>query len=171
MKIYLIRHSNAVDPGTPEYDDDSQRPLTEKGRDKMKKIAFALKGLGIKPDIIVSSSYVRAQQTAEILAKVLKYKKELVFSDTITSMGKADEIIGEINGKYNVDELVLVGHEPCFSMLIGTLTAGNPDLTVNLKNGSVCCLSADDLRIDRKAVMEWLLPPKILTELSQVYER
>ena len=111
MRIYLIRHSNAVDPGTPEYDDDSQRPLTEKGRDKMKKIAFALKGLGIKPDIIVSSPYVRAQQTAEILAKILKYKKELVFSDTIVPMGKADKIIGEINEKYNVDELVLVGHE------------------------------------------------------------
>ena len=166
MKIYLIRHSNAVDPGTAEYDDDSQRPLTEKGRNKMQKIASALKGLDLKPDLIVSSPYVRARQTAEILAKGLKYKKGLIFSDTIVPMGKADGIIGEINEKYHVDELVLVGHEPCFSMFIGTLTAGNPDLTINLKNGGVCCLSTDDLRTDRRAVMEWLLSPKILTELS-----
>ena len=69
MKLYLVRHSNAVDPGSPEYEDDSQRPLTEKGRDKMERIASALKGLGAEPDRILSSPYARAKQTAEILAK------------------------------------------------------------------------------------------------------
>jgi phosphohistidine phosphatase len=166
MRIYLIRHSNAVDPGTPGYEDDSLRPLTEKGRDKMKDIAFALKELDVKPDLIVSSPYVRAQQTAEILAKVLKYKQELAFSDALVPMGNADNIIGEINEKYSVAELVLVGHEPCLSVLIGTLTAGNPELAINLKNGGVCCLSSDDLHTERKAVLEWLLTPKILSELA-----
>jgi len=166
MKIYLIRHSNAVDPGTPGYEDDSLRPLTEKGRDKMKDIAFALKELDVKPDLIVSSPYVRAQQTAEILAKVLKYKQELAFSDALVPMGNADNIIGEINEKYSVDELVLVGHEPCLSVLIGTLTAGNPELAINIKNGGVCCLSSDDLHTERKAVLEWLLTPKILSEFA-----
>ena len=166
MKIYLIRHSNAVEPGTPGYEDDSLRPLTEKGRDKMKDIASALKGLDVNPDLIVSSPYVRAQQTAEILAKVLKYKQELTFSDALVPMGNADNIIGEINEKYSVDELVLVGHEPCLSVLIGTLTAGNPELAINIKNGGVCCLSSDDLHTERKAVLEWLLTPKILSELA-----
>ena len=166
MKIYLIRHSNAVDPGTPGYEDDSLRPLTEQGRDKMKDIASALKELDVKPDLIVSSPYIRAQQTAEILAKVLKYKQELTFSDALVPMGNADNIIGEINEKYSVDELVLVGHEPCLSVLIGTLIAGNPELTINLKNGGVCCLSSDDLHTERKAVLEWLLTPKILSELA-----
>ena len=165
MKIYLIRHSNAVDPGTPGYEDDSLRPLTEKGRDKMKDIAYALKELNVKPDLIVSSPYVRAQQTAEIVAKVLKYKQELVFSDALVPMGNADNVIGEINQKYSVDELMLVGHEPCFSILIGTLTAGNPELAISIKNGGVCCLSSDDLHTERKAILEWLLTPKILTEL------
>ena len=165
MKLYLVRHSNAVEPGTPEYDDDSLRPLTEKGRDKMKEIASALKNLDVKPDLIVSSPYVRARQTAEILVKVLKYKQDLMFSDALIPMGSADDIIGEINEKYHVDELMLVGHEPCLSVLIGTLTAGNPDLAIDLKKGGVCCLSSDDLRTDRRAVLEWHLTPKILTRL------
>lgn len=166
MKIYLIRHSNAVDPGTPGYKDDSTRPLTEKGRDKMDRIASALKGLGVEPDLIVSSPYVRARETAEIVAKMLKYKKGLAFSEALVPMGEADEVIGEINEKYNVDELVLVGHEPNMSALIGTLTASNPGLAITLKKGGVCCLSADDLRTDRTAVLEWLLTPKILSGLS-----
>jgi len=166
MKIYLIRHSNAVDAGTPGYEDDSLRPLTDDGRDKMKKIASALKNLGLKPDLIVSSPYIRARQTADILAKVLKYKKEPVFNDALVPMGNAENILGEINEKYSVDELVLIGHEPCFSVLIGTLTAGNPEFAVYLKKGGVCCLSADDLHLERKAVLEWLLIPKILNELA-----
>ncbi len=166
MKIYIIRHSNAVDPGTPGYEDDSQRPLTEKGRDKMNQIVSALKKMNLKPDLIVSSPYVRARQTAEILAKALKYTQDLVFNDVLTPMGDANEIIGEINEKYDVDELVLVSHEPCISNLIGTLTSGNPDISINIKTGGICCLSVDDLHVERTAVLEWLLTPKILSALS-----
>ena len=165
MRIYLIRHSNAVDPGTPGYEDDSQRPLTEKGRDKMNKIASALKKLNVKPDLIVSSPYVRARQTAEILAKVMKYKRNICFSDALIPMGDTDEMIGEINEKYDVDELVLVSHEPFISSLIGSLTTGNPDIAISVKNGGICCLSADDLHMERRAVLEWLLTPKILSAL------
>src|SRR6266498_4537985 len=166
MRIYLVRHSNAVDPGTPGYEDDSQRPLTEKGRDKMNQIASALKKMNLKTDLIVSSPYVRARQTAEILAKLLKYKRSIAFSDALIPVGNTDEIIGEINEKYDVDELVLVSHEPFISNLIGTLTAGNPDITINIKNGGVCCLSADDLHVERTAILEWFLTPKILSALS-----
>ncbi len=165
MRIYLIRHSNAVDPGTPGYEDDNQRPLTEKGRDKMNKIASALKKLNIKPDLIVSSPYVRARQTAEILAKAMKYKRNICFGDALMPMGDTDEMIGEINEKYDVDELVLVSHEPLISGLIGSLTTGNPDIAISLKNGGICCLSADDLHMERRAVLEWLLTPKILSAL------
>ncbi len=165
MRIYLIRHSNAVDPGTPGYEDDSQRPLTERGRDKMNKIASSLKKMKVKPDLIVSSPYVRARQTAEILAKVMKYKRNICFSDTLIPMGDAGELIGEVNEKYDVDELVLISHEPFISNLVGALTAGNPDIAVNIKNGGVCCLSADDLHMERTAVLEWLLTPKILSAL------
>lgn len=166
MRIYLIRHSQAVDLGTPSYEDDSLRPLTEKGREKMKNIAGGLKALGIRPDLIVSSPYLRAQQTADILAKVLKYKPELAFNAALVPMGNPDDMIGEINEKYTVDELALIGHEPNLSGLISRLTAGNSELAINLKKGCVCCLSADDLHIERNAVLEWLLTPKILTELA-----
>ena len=149
MRIYLVRHSNAVELSTEDFEDDSQRPLTEKGCEKMESITSALKALGVQPDLIVSSPYVRARQTAEILAKGLKHKSEI-----------------EINEKYLVAELVLVGHEPSLSNLIGTLTAGNPEMALTLKKGGVCCLLADDLRVQRKATLEWLLTPKILSALS-----
>jgi phosphohistidine phosphatase len=166
MKLYLVRHAIAEDAGTPGYKDDSLRPLTEKGREKMQKIAHALKDLGVEPDLIVSSPYVRASQTAVILAKVFKYKEEVAYSDSLMPMGQPNDMIGEINEKYSVDELMLVGHEPNLSSLAGFLLAGAPDISINLKQGGVCCLSVDDLHYDHKAVLEWLVTPKISIRLS-----
>jgi len=116
--------------------------------------------------VILSSPYVRAAQTAEILAKIMKYKKRIVHSESLIPIGDTDTLIGEINEKYTVDELVLVGHEPSLSSLIGTLTSASPDVAINLKNGGICCLSADDLHVERKAILEWLLTPKILSRLA-----
>jgi phosphohistidine phosphatase len=165
MKLCLVRHAIAENAGTSSTEDDSLRPLTEKGRDKMRRIASALKGLGVEPDLIVSSPYVRARQTASVLAKELKYKEELVYSDSLVPMGEPDDMIGEINEKYSVDELMLVGHEPSLSMLASVLLAGDPDISINLKKGGVCSLSVDDLHYDRKAVLEWLVTPKISTRI------
>jgi phosphohistidine phosphatase len=166
MKIYLVRHGIAYEPGTPGYEDDTQRPLTEKGRDKMTRIARAVRELGAKPNYILSSPYIRARQTAEIFAKALKYKKDkLVFSPLLAPMGPAGPIIAEITEKYETDELLIVGHEPCLSGFVSALAAGTPDLAINIKNGGVCCMSADDLRTERKASIEWLLTPKISTKI------
>ena len=166
MRIYLVRHAIAENAGTSDYEDDSLRPLTEKGREKMKKIADALKTLGVEPDLIVSSPYKRASQTASVLAKSLKYKEEIAYSDSLVPMGKSDDMIGEINEKYSVDELMLVGHEPNLSTLASVLLAGTPDVSINFKKGGICCLSVDDLHYDRKAVLEWLITPKISTRVS-----
>jgi len=161
MKIYLVRHAIAENAGTSDYEDDSFRPLTDKGHEKMKKIASALKSLGVDPDLIVSSPYIRAGQTAAVLAKTLNYKEEIAYSDSLVPMGKPDDMIGEINEKYAVDELMLVGHEPSLSTLASVLITGSPDISINFKKGAICCLSVDDLHYDRKAVLEWLITPKI----------
>jgi phosphohistidine phosphatase len=166
MRLYLVRHAIAENIGMSGYEDDSLRPLTEKGRGKMRRIASALKGLGVEPDLIVSSPYVRASQTASVLAKQLDYREEIVYSDSLMPMGEPDDMIGEINEKYSVDELMLVGHEPSLSTLAGVLLAGDPDISINLKKGGVCCLTVDDLRDDRKVVLEWLVTPKISTKIS-----
>lgn len=83
LNLYIVRHAIAVKRGAPGYDDDSQRPLTEKGRRKMEKIAKAIHQLNVEFDLILSSPYVRAHDTAKILASEYKMKDKLVFSDRL----------------------------------------------------------------------------------------
>jgi len=167
MNIYLIRHAIAVDEGTPEYEQDSERPLTDKGRKKMRQIARGLRKLGVEFDLILSSPYVRARETAEILAAVFKMKKKIAFSENLIPMAGPELLIPEINDKYSVESIALVGHEPHLSALIGALTSENTNIDITLKKGGVCYIAADDLHHDNhRATLEWLLTPGILVEIA-----
>ena len=167
MNLYIIRHAIAVDEGTPEYEDDSLRPLTDKGRKKMRQIAKGLRALGVDFELILSSPYDRSKETAEILADVFKVKADVAFSDNLVPMGDPDLLIAEMNEKYNATSMALVGHEPFLSALIGLLVSENANIDMTLKKGGVCRLSIDDLHHTRKATLEWLLTPGILVEISE----
>lgn len=166
MKLYIIRHAIAVEPGTPGYDEDSQRPLTPKGSRKMRKIARGLKELEAIPDLILSSPYRRAAETADILADILKLEGQVFFSEHLTPLGFADQLIAEINEKYRTESLALVGHEPSLSSLASLLVSGNAEFALELKKGGVCCLDVSDLRPGRCATLLWLMTPAQLAALG-----
>ncbi len=168
MNLYIIRHAIAVDEGTPEYEKDSERPLTDKGKKKMRQIAKGLRTLGTDFDLILSSPYVRAKETAEILADVFKVKAEVAFSDNLVPMGDPDLLISEMNEKYSANNsIALVGHEPHLTALVSLLVSENAGVDMTLKKGGVCRLLADDLHHSRKATLEWLLTPGILVEIAE----
>lgn len=166
MDIYIIRHAIAVDEGTSGYEDDSTRPLTDKGRKKMRQIAKGLRSLGVKFDLILSSPYLRARETAEIVADIFKMKKKVAFTDNLIPMGEPDLLIAELNEKDSIQSVALVGHEPHLSNLVGLLTTEGKQLDVTIKKGGVCWLSADDLHQEHRATLEWLLTPGMLVEIG-----
>ena len=63
MKLFLVQHGEAR-----AKDADPDRPLSEKGREDIKKTAEFLKKTGQKPDLIWHSSKTRAIQSAEIIS-------------------------------------------------------------------------------------------------------
>ena len=167
MNLYIIRHAIAVPRGAPEYEDDSQRPLTDKGRKKMNKIVKGFRQFGVELDMILSSPYVRARDTAKILANEFNMQDQIRFTDHLIPPADFKDLIDEVQEKYDVDSLALVGHEPMLGELIGWLTTGNKDLMINFRKGGVCYLSADDLYRTYRATLEWLLTPAIMVELSK----
>lgn len=163
MNLYLIRHAIAEEESPSG--EDSQRELTDKGAKKMRLIAKGLRTLGVEFDLILSSPYTRAVQTSEILSEVFK-KKKFVLSDHLMPAGDMDLLIAEINEKYTVNSLAIVGHEPYLSSLVSLLTAGGAPVEMTFKKGGVCHLSTDDLHHTHKATLEWLLTPGILVEIG-----
>jgi phosphohistidine phosphatase len=161
MNLYILRHGIAVDPGSPDYPHDADRPLTPKGERKLQQIAEAMQALELSFDLILSSPYVRARQTAEIIAEDLHDRKKLEFTDCLVPGGNHKNLIDLINGlKPQPENVLLSGHEPLLSSLISLLISGTTRIPIEMKKGGLCKLSVESLRPDACARLEWLLTPK-----------
>ena len=159
MDLYILRHAIAGD--RESFDGpDSERPLTKEGARKMKRIAKELRKLDIKFDVILSSPFVRARETAEIMAKQFHSENILKLSSHLEVGGDPAALIHEINTSYKkFDRILLVGHEPYLSGLISMLVSGRTELSITMKKGGICKLSIASLRYDRCATFEWLRAP------------
>jgi phosphohistidine phosphatase len=162
MELYVLRHGIAVERGTPGYKKDSDRPLTPEGEDKMRQIADAMRGMDLKFDLILSSPFARAEQTANIVAGELD--EEVTFTKYLEPGGNALELIGEINDE-KPQRVLLVGHEPDLSSFISVLITGGSEATIDLKKGGLCKLTTDKLVFGQCAMLNWLLTPKQLRQL------
>ena len=144
-----------------DVENDSERQLTPKGKRQLRQTAAAMKKMGLRFDLILSSPYLRAKQTAEIVAESLKLKKQLKFSDALAPDGSPKILIRQLNElKPAPENVLLVGHEPYLSRLISLLTTGGMDLVMDFKKGGLCKLETEKLSHDRCATLVWLLTPR-----------
>ncbi len=167
MNLYLLRHGIAVNPKIWDPAKDAERPLTSKGRRRMRQIAEVMSALKLSFDMILSSPYVRAKQTAEIAAKSLKCRKKLQFTDELTPGGSPKLLIQQLNDlRPKPKNILLVGHEPYLSKLVALLTTGDTTLEINFKKGGLCKLEAEKLHYGRCATLICLLAPRHLVLMA-----
>jgi phosphohistidine phosphatase len=167
MKIYILRHGLAVDRGAPGIARDFDRPLTPKGKRKLRKISSAIKKRKIAFDQIFTSPYVRARQTAEMVAESLGLADRVQRTECLSPEGNPTGVVHFLIAlKPRGEKVLLVGHEPNLSELISFLSSGHQGTRINLKKGALCRLSADKLRNGKCAALDWLLTPKQLCMLS-----
>jgi len=149
MNLYFLRHGEADWPNWDRPDDE--RPLTERGKKEIRRVAKFLRELDVPLDDILSSPLPRARQTADIIAD--RFKLNVREHDTL---GGGFELSGlkELVQKYPVDNLMIVGHEPSFSETICKLTGAD----CKLSKGGVALVDLDGQKM--KGRLLWLFPPK-----------
>jgi phosphohistidine phosphatase len=161
IRLYLLRHGIAVPPGTPGVDDDD-RPLTPKGEKRMRQIARGLCRLDLKLERIVSSPVPRALRTAEIVADALGISAHLETHDALRPGEPASSIRDWLQAREE-GSLMIVGHDPAFSQLVGTLSAGDASQPITeLKKGGIAAFRAEP---EGELKLDWLARPKLIRKL------
>jgi phosphohistidine phosphatase len=166
MKIYLVRHGIAEPLGEPNRYQDFRRSLTLEGSKKMREISLGLKALGVESDLLVSSPLIRAKETAEIVADVLKYMGPTEIWEELAPGTSARQTVGKLQTCEGRNSVLLVGHQPHLGFLASLLVFGDDSLSLDLKKGSVCCIEAEQFPIQPPLPLVWMLPPKILRLFS-----
>jgi phosphohistidine phosphatase len=142
--ILLLRHGDAEDGGGKP---DADRELTEKGESQSVNAGRALKKLGVKLDVCLTSPKVRAKRTAELACAALDCPVE---EDDRLAGGDFDPL--EVAAGRG--EVMLVGHEPDFSSAVALVTGSR----VKMKKGGIAAI--DNHRLHA------LLRPKDLKEIA-----
>ncbi|OUU78579.1 MAG: hypothetical protein CBC38_06885 [Gammaproteobacteria bacterium TMED78] len=112
--VTLIRHAKS--DWSKSILKDHDRDLAERGERDIFKIANIILNKGISPDLIMTSSALRAKKTAEIFSAVISYKvdkikikEQLYLADHLT-------IINEIvTQDEKIKNIILFGHNPGFT--------------------------------------------------------
>jgi phosphohistidine phosphatase len=163
IELYLVRHGLAGEHGT--YVNDSDRPLTEEGQIKTKRVAKRLYELGIRFDLIQTSPLVRALQTAEILQSA-GLSSQLELCTDLAPGGNFNAWVGglrENKADKNKIQLAIVGHEPDLGEWTERLLWGTVRHQLILKKAGVIglLLPESGSPVGRSQLF-WFTPPKYL---------
>lgn len=138
MDVYLLRHGKA-EKRSPSVKSDSRRELTEAGRTEMEQVARAIKNMRVRFDHVISSPLLRARQTSDIIFPYTRCKKRSVaIWSQLRPESDAAEILKKLAALKPDATVMLVGHEPVLSSLIGTMiSAGRHDISITLRKGGL----------------------------------
>jgi phosphohistidine phosphatase len=161
MEIYVVRHGIAIDREDPKCPPDPERYLTEEGVEKTKRVAAAVAALGATPDLLLSSPYVRAMQTAEIFASALDYSKQKIRrTDLLLPGAEPSLFFRELAKDKQTSTLFVFGHAPQLDDIIAAALGSKHHIT-SLKKAGVALLELKRVSPPNGQLV-WLAPPKLL---------
>jgi phosphohistidine phosphatase len=150
MNLYFLRHGIAEDD-SPDGTDAS-RQLTDEGVSKLRASRLGFARLGVRVDLLLTSPLVRARQTAEIVGPMVGVAPEV--ADALAPGCDAASLLALLDGR-GAERVMIVGHEPDFSGIIGALTGGS---RVVMKKGGLA--RVDLLPGAARGELVWLVPPR-----------
>jgi phosphohistidine phosphatase len=161
MQIYVVRHGIAIDREDPKCPPDPERYLTEEGIEKTKRVAAAVAGLSETPDLLLSSPYVRATQTAEIFADALDYPQQKIRrTDLLLPGAEPSLLFRELAKDKQSSAIFIFGHAPQLDDVIATGLGSKHHIT-SLKKAGVALIELKRVS-PPSAQLVWLATPKIL---------
>ncbi|MGD0653606.1 MAG: histidine phosphatase family protein [Thermoguttaceae bacterium] len=162
MDLYIIRHAWAGQYGDPEWPDDTQRPLTEKGRKRFAALVGILSRRGMTPSLIATSPIVRCRETAQILAQNLIDRPEVIQRQELLPHGDLESLLAwSAQQAEKHRQIAWVGHAPDVGQLTAALI-GQPNASIRFAKGAVAALRFSGPVEIGGGELRWLVTAKII---------
>jgi phosphohistidine phosphatase len=165
MELYVLRHAMAIEHDHAER--DAERMLTTEGRERLRRSTRCWDDLGVVVDVILTSPYVRACQTAEVAGQALGLAHSIEVCPALAAGASPRAMVRAIAERCQEDHRVLiVGHEPDLGRLISVLVCGDDGGGFRMKKAGLTKLAVDGLEVGRCAVLEWHLWPRHMLRMA-----
>jgi phosphohistidine phosphatase len=168
-RLLVIRHAIAEDKesfavsGQP----DTERPTTKKGRKRMKLGASGIRQLVPVIDLLASSPWRRAMETAGIVAS--RYSDlNMVEAECLAGDASQSDLIEWLKLNAGTGCTAIVGHEPNLSELAARLLCGKRSAFLRVKKGGALLIAFEAAPLPGKGTLLWSLEPAHLRTLGKV---
>lgn len=153
--LLVMRHAKS--DWDAEHGGDHERPLNDRGIRSARVMGRVLTAEHMVPDLVVTSTAVRARSTASLASGAGKWNCEIILDPSLYGTG-ADAAVQSATTVADSDRLMLVGHQPTWSILVSVLTGDQ----VEMKTATVAAI---DFEIDA-----WKDLPSVRGGLAAVYQ-
>jgi phosphohistidine phosphatase len=120
MKLYLMQHALAY-----PAEENPERPLNPTGVKQAKVAAKGIKRLGLKFDLIITSTKRRAQQTAALVAEEIRYPySDILSSKSVLPSSSSQELLDLLQKEATDSHIMVVGHLPHLAKFASDIMQG-----------------------------------------------
>jgi phosphohistidine phosphatase len=162
MLILLIRHANAGQRDPAQWPDDTERPLTDKGRKVQRDVSRFLRKRELAPSLVLTSPWLRAMQTAEIVVEAARVAQPPVPCEPLAEDPDLVRLADFVGQQPPEAIVALVGHSPWMeelaSLLLGGDTAG---LRIDFPKSGVMGIDVEGMTAG-EGELRFFLRPKFL---------
>jgi phosphohistidine phosphatase len=154
MRWYILRHGHSPSAAEAGVARDYDRPLSEAGREDVRRVATLLAERGARPALVLHSPLKRAAQTAAEAAAILRPAQGLEAFPPLANELGPEELTEALRRRgRDVPELLIVGHQPQVGELVLVLSHA----VSSLRPGGVAALEPKD---DGSAAFLWACNPE-----------
>jgi phosphohistidine phosphatase len=158
MLLYILRHGKA-EPGQPG-EPDAGRRLTEQGKQLSRRVLARAAAVGVKPQTVLVSPYIRARETAEIAREMLGLSHVALPSNALLPDSHPETLWDEVRLHQQDPQLMLVGHNPLLSEFLTLLLAAG-GYAIDLKTANLACVDVGSTGAQPRGRLVWLLTPEV----------
>jgi phosphohistidine phosphatase len=166
MELFILRHGEAGKRLSSAIGDKT-RPLTSTGKAEVLEEAKALKRIGIKFNLIVTSPLKRAYETANIVANIYKKKNILKVWNELAPEGSITDVYHKVSQLGQESLILMVGHEPQLSEITKGIITRTGSCNIVLKKAGLVRINIMKSNPSPKGELRWLLTPRILKAIAK----
>jgi phosphohistidine phosphatase len=160
MQLYIVRHGIAIDREDPKCPPEAERYLTEEGIERTKQVAKGIAALGAHADLMISSPYVRATQTAAIFAGALDYPEHKIrHTENLLPDSEPAALLRELAREKNASSVFCFGHAPHVDALLAAAAGAQRHIT-SMKKAGVAFVELKRISPPNGQLV-WLVTPKL----------
>jgi len=165
MDCLLMRHGIAVD--AEEWDGaEEDRPLTKKGKARVRHAAAGLATLNCKPTHLVSSPFVRAYDTAKLVRAEVCPALTIERRHELAAGASPKQVLSFLRSLPSASTVICVGHEPLLGEVAGMLLSGGSVPSLSFKKAGAALIHLPDGPKPSQGILRWWLQPKRLRILE-----